>query len=88
MNSEAKNSTTPKKVLKDLVEILHDGQEGFRKASEDVKDPQLKELFSRFSLQRSSSRGNSSPSCYRSAKPTRKKTAPLLPAPSTAAGSI
>jgi uncharacterized protein (TIGR02284 family) len=31
---------------------LHDGQEGFRKASEGVKDTQLKELFSRFSLQR------------------------------------
>ena len=39
-------------VLSNLVQILHDGQEGFRKASEGVKDAQLKELFSRFSLQR------------------------------------
>jgi uncharacterized protein (TIGR02284 family) len=45
-------TTTSKNTLKDLVQILHDGQEGFRKASENVKDSQLKELFGRFSLQR------------------------------------
>ena len=45
--------TTPRSTLKNLVQILHDGQEGFRKASEDVKDPALKQVFSRFSLQRS-----------------------------------
>lgn len=44
--------TTSRNILKDLVQILHDGQEGFRKASEGVKDSQLKELFNRFSLQR------------------------------------
>ena len=41
-----------RKTLTNLVQILHDGQEGFRKASEGVKDTQLKQLFSRFSLQR------------------------------------
>ena len=45
--------TSPKHTLKNLVQILHDGQQGFRKASENVKDAQLKEVFSRFSLQRS-----------------------------------
>lgn len=40
-------------TLKDLVQILHDGQKGFKKASEDVEDHRLKEIFSRLSLQRS-----------------------------------
>ena len=43
---------TARKTLSDLVQILHDGQEGFRKAAESVKEPELKELFGRFSLQR------------------------------------
>jgi uncharacterized protein (TIGR02284 family) len=50
MSSTASKNT--RTALTNLVQILHDGQEGFRKASEGVKDPQLKELFSRFSLQR------------------------------------
>jgi uncharacterized protein (TIGR02284 family) len=45
--------TTPNKTLKNLIQILHDGQEGFKKASESVKDSSLKEVFSRYSLQRS-----------------------------------
>ena len=45
--------TTPKTTLKNLVQTLHDGQEGFRTASENVKDASLKEVFGRFSLQRS-----------------------------------
>ena len=45
--------TTPAKTLKNLVEILHDGQKGFQQAAENVKNPQLKEVFSRFSIQRS-----------------------------------
>ena len=44
--------TTPRSTLKNLVQILHDGQEGFRKASEGVKNPQLKQTFSGYSLQR------------------------------------
>ena len=38
--------------LNSLIETLKDGQEGFRQASEAVKDSQLKSLFSEFSLQR------------------------------------
>lgn len=40
-------------TLNDLIETLKDGQEGFRQASEAVKNPQLKTLFSQYSLQRS-----------------------------------
>jgi uncharacterized protein (TIGR02284 family) len=45
--------TTPRTTLKNLILILHDGQEGFRKASEEVQDSEIKALFSRLSLQRS-----------------------------------
>jgi uncharacterized protein (TIGR02284 family) len=44
--------STPKSTLKNLVKTLRDGQEGFSHASENVKNPRLKELFARFSLQR------------------------------------
>src|SRR3977135_2194814 len=40
-------------TINDLIETLKDGQEGFRQASEAVKDSQLKSLFREFSLQRS-----------------------------------
>ena len=40
-------------TINSLIETLKDGQEGFREASEAVKDPELKSLFSEFSLQRS-----------------------------------
>ncbi len=46
-------TSSPQTTLKNLVQILNDGKEGFRQSAENVKDPQLKELFSRFSLQRS-----------------------------------
>jgi uncharacterized protein (TIGR02284 family) len=39
-------------TINDLIETLKDGQEGFRQASEAVKDSQLKSLFSEYSLQR------------------------------------
>jgi hypothetical protein len=45
--------TTPKSTLKNLVQTLNDGREGFQQASENVKNLQLKTLFSKFSLQRS-----------------------------------
>ena len=35
-----------------LIETLKDGQQGFKEASEAVKDSQLKSLFSEYSLQR------------------------------------
>ena len=40
-------------TINGLIETLKDGQEGFRQASEAVKDSQLKMLFSEYSLQRS-----------------------------------
>lgn len=39
-------------TLNGLIETLKDGQQGFREASEAVKDSQLKSLFSEYSLQR------------------------------------
>jgi uncharacterized protein (TIGR02284 family) len=40
-------------TLNSLIETLKDGQEGFRQASEAVKDSQLKSFFNEISLQRS-----------------------------------
>ena len=40
-------------TINGLIETLKDGQEGFRQASEAVKDSQLKTLFAEYSLQRS-----------------------------------
>src|SRR4051812_13607655 len=39
-------------TINGLIETLKDGQQGFREASEAVKDTQLKSLFSEYSLQR------------------------------------
>lgn len=44
-------------TLNGLVETLKDGQHGYRVASEDVKDPELKSLFASYSLQRSNFAG-------------------------------
>lgn len=44
---------TPQSILKNLVLVLHDDQQGFRKAAEDVNDPGLKDVFTRLSVQRS-----------------------------------
>jgi len=33
-------------VLNDLIEVSRDGEEGFRKAADDAKNPELKTLFS------------------------------------------
>ena len=45
------NSSTAS-VLNDLIETCRDGQEGFRVAAEDVKNAQLKALFTKYSEQR------------------------------------
>jgi uncharacterized protein (TIGR02284 family) len=45
--------STSRKTVKNLVHVLRDGQEGFRQSSENVKNPELKALFSKYSLQRS-----------------------------------
>jgi uncharacterized protein (TIGR02284 family) len=39
-------------TINGLIETLKDGQQGFKEASEAVKDSQLKSLFSEYSLQR------------------------------------
>jgi len=44
------NTTT---TLNNLIEICKDGQDGFRDAAEKVTNPELKTLFSKYSLQRS-----------------------------------
>ena len=46
-------TSSPQTTLKNLVQILNDGKEGFQQSAENVKNPQLKEVFARFSLQRS-----------------------------------
>jgi uncharacterized protein (TIGR02284 family) len=40
-------------TIRNLIETLKDGQEGFKQAAEGVKDSQLKSLFSEYSQQRS-----------------------------------
>jgi uncharacterized protein (TIGR02284 family) len=40
-------------VLDDLIQTLRDGEEGFKQASQAVRDPQLKSLFTEYSQQRS-----------------------------------
>jgi uncharacterized protein (TIGR02284 family) len=40
-------------VIDNLIEILKDGQEGFKQAAEGVSNPQLKSLFRDYSQQRS-----------------------------------
>jgi uncharacterized protein (TIGR02284 family) len=39
-------------IIDDLIEILKDGQQGFKEAAESVKDPELKSLFRDCSQQR------------------------------------
>jgi uncharacterized protein (TIGR02284 family) len=46
-------TSSPQTTLKNLVQILNDGKEGFRQSAENVKNPELKELLSSLSLQRS-----------------------------------
>lgn len=40
-------------TLNDLIETAKDGADGYRAASEDVKDPSLKTLFAQFASERS-----------------------------------
>src|SRR5213075_1461684 len=48
-----KEQTEITSMINELIETLKDGQEGFKQAAEGVKDPQLKSLFTDYSLQRS-----------------------------------
>ncbi len=44
-------------VLNDLIETCRDGQEGFDSAAKEVKDDELKRVFTHFAAQRSNYRG-------------------------------
>ncbi len=44
---------TTTSTLNNLIEICKDGQDGFRDAAQNVENPELKTLFSKYSLQRS-----------------------------------
>jgi uncharacterized protein (TIGR02284 family) len=45
-------------ALEDLIEVCRDGQNGYRDASEHVKNPQLKSLLSEVSLERAKFAGD------------------------------
>jgi uncharacterized protein (TIGR02284 family) len=47
MNSESTSNT-----VNDLLQVLEDGREGFSKAAEAVRDPNLKALFSHYASER------------------------------------
>jgi uncharacterized protein (TIGR02284 family) len=49
MNSDIK---TTLKTLNDLIEVLKDGEEGFKTAASDVKVPDLSLVFTRYAVQR------------------------------------
>jgi uncharacterized protein (TIGR02284 family) len=46
------NSKSTTDVVNDLLQVLEDGKEGFRKAAEAVKDPNLKVVLSEFADER------------------------------------
>ncbi len=49
MNADIKNTI---KTLNDLIEVLRDGQHGFKTAADDAKSSELAELFNNYSTQR------------------------------------
>lgn len=49
MNSDIK---TTLKTLNDLIEVLKDGEQGFKTAASDVKVPELSQVFTRYAVQR------------------------------------
>jgi len=61
-------------TINGLIETLKDGQEGFREASEAVKDAQLKMLFNEYSLQRSRFAGELQGEAIRLGEPSPEKS--------------
>lgn len=51
MKSELKDTDTIK-TLNDLIEVLKDGEHGFKASAEDVKAPELAHTFERYAKQR------------------------------------
>ena len=45
--------TTNRNTLKNLVQILHDGRDGYRQAADNVQDVRLQQLFEMLATQRS-----------------------------------
>jgi uncharacterized protein (TIGR02284 family) len=46
------NAKSTADVVRDLLQVLEDGKEGFQKAAAAVRDPKLKALFSRYASER------------------------------------
>jgi len=45
-------TSTTRKTLKNLIQILHDGRDGYRQAADHVNDIRLKDLFEMLAVQR------------------------------------
>jgi len=45
-------TSTNRKTLKNLIQILHDGRDGYRQAAEQVKEPRVRDLFETLATQR------------------------------------
>jgi uncharacterized protein (TIGR02284 family) len=58
MSHPSKTLTEVEGILKSVIESLIDGQEGFQKIGEELKDPSLKHRFLQESLTRASFRGD------------------------------
>lgn len=56
-------------TLQKLIEICHDGQQGYREAAEHVKDHRLKQLLSEVSLERAKFAGDLESETVRWGKP-------------------
>jgi uncharacterized protein (TIGR02284 family) len=56
-------------TLQNLIEICHDGQQGYREAAEHVKDHQLKKLLSEVSVERAKFAGDLENEAVRGGKP-------------------
>jgi len=58
MSHPSKTLTEVEDILHSVIESLIDGQEGFQKIGEELKDPSLKQRFLQESLTRASFRGD------------------------------
>ena len=54
-------TSTNRKTLKNLIQILHDGRDGYRQAAEQVKEPSAQHLFETLAIQRAQFAGELEP---------------------------
>ena len=54
-------TSTNRKTLKNLIQILHDGRDGYRQAAEQVKEPSVQHLFETLAIQRAQFAGELEP---------------------------